>query len=65
MINLDDDLLDQASEIFGTKTKVATVNAALKAAVDRRKRMQFIEWLAEGGLPDLDIEELRRRAWGP
>lgn len=64
VINLDDDLLDQASVILGTKTKVATVNAALKDVVDRRKRMQFLDWLARGGLPDLEDEELRRQVWG-
>ncbi|MEU6859528.1 type II toxin-antitoxin system VapB family antitoxin [Glycomyces sp. NPDC046736] len=63
MINLDDDLLDQASVIFGTKTKVATVNAALKDAVDRRKRRELFDWIAGGGLPDFGDEELMERAW--
>ncbi|MGC4758331.1 hypothetical protein [Micromonospora trifolii] len=31
----------------------ATVNAALKAVVDREKRRQFADWLKSGGLPDL------------
>ncbi|WBB49716.1 hypothetical protein O3597_04310 [Verrucosispora sp. WMMA2044] len=30
-----------------------TVNAALKAAVDREKRREFAGWLKSGGLPDL------------
>jgi Arc/MetJ family transcription regulator len=36
VINVDDQLLAQAAEIFGTTTKVATVNAALEDAIKRR-----------------------------
>lgn len=64
VINLDDDLVSQAAEIFGTKTKVSTVNAALKEAVDRRRREHLIEWLANGGLEFEDHRELRELAWG-
>ena len=53
VIDLDDAMLAEAAEIFGTRTKVATVNAALEDAVKRRKRASFLNWLAEGGLPDL------------
>lgn len=53
VIDVDDELLAQAAEIFGTSTKVATVNAALADAIKRRKRASFLNWLAEGGLPDL------------
>ncbi len=62
VINLDDDLVARASEIFGTTTKVATVNAALKDAVDRERRKQFVQWVIEGGL-ELDADEIRERAW--
>ncbi|MFE2263460.1 type II toxin-antitoxin system VapB family antitoxin [Streptomyces griseosporeus] len=53
VIDIDDDKLAEAAEIFGTTTKVATVNAALEDAIKRRKRASFLGWLAEGGLPDL------------
>ncbi|MFJ4849419.1 MULTISPECIES: type II toxin-antitoxin system VapB family antitoxin [unclassified Streptomyces] len=53
VIDVDDHMLAAAAEIFGTTTKVATVNAALEDAVKRRKRASFLEWLADGGLPDL------------
>ncbi|MFE3609487.1 type II toxin-antitoxin system VapB family antitoxin [Streptomyces goshikiensis] len=53
VIDVDEDMLEQAAEVFGTKTKVATVNAALADAVNRRRRQAFFDWLAEGGLPDL------------
>ncbi|MCX5049030.1 MULTISPECIES: type II toxin-antitoxin system VapB family antitoxin [unclassified Streptomyces] len=53
VIDIDDEKLAEAAEIFGTTTKVATVNAALEDAIKRRKRASFLSWLAEGGLPDL------------
>ena len=53
VIDMDDEKLAAAAEIFGTKTKVATVNAALEDAIKRRKREQFFDWLSDGGLPDL------------
>lgn len=53
VINVDDQLLAQAAEIFGTTTKVATVNAALEDAIKRRKRQAFFDRLADGGLPNL------------
>ncbi|MFG2879539.1 type II toxin-antitoxin system VapB family antitoxin [Streptomyces sp. NPDC048337] len=53
VIDVDDALLAEAAEIFGTKTKVATVNAALEDVVKRRKREAFFARLAEGRLPDL------------
>lgn len=53
VIDVDDETLAQAAEVFGTTTKVATVNAALQDAVKRRKRESFLDWLADGGLPEL------------
>lgn len=53
ILDVDDELLAEASKILGTETKKATVNAALKAVVDREKRRQFADWLKSGGLPDL------------
>ncbi|WP_320066756.1 type II toxin-antitoxin system VapB family antitoxin [Micromonospora sp. RTGN7] len=53
IVDIDDELLSEAAKIFGTTTKKATVNAALKAVVDREKRREFADWLKSGGLPDL------------
>lgn len=63
VLNLDDDLLAKAGEIYGTTTKVATVNAALADAVNRAGRADFIDWLASGGLPDLGNAEIMGQAW--
>ncbi|WP_406042089.1 type II toxin-antitoxin system VapB family antitoxin [Micromonospora sp. NBC_00898] len=53
ILDVDDELLAEAGKILGTTTKKSTVNAALKAVVDREKRRQFADWLKSGGLPDL------------
>jgi Arc/MetJ family transcription regulator len=62
VVNLDDVLLAEASEILGTKTKVATLNAALQDVVARERRRKLVEWIAGGGLGD-DIDDLRERMW--
>lgn len=53
VIDVDDRMLAEAAEIFGTTTKAATVHAALADAIKRRKRASFLEWPAQGGLPGL------------
>lgn len=53
ILDVDDELLAEAAKIFGTTTKRATVNAALRAAVNREKRREFADWLKSGGLPGL------------
>ncbi|MEV7326686.1 type II toxin-antitoxin system VapB family antitoxin [Micromonospora sp. NPDC093244] len=53
ILDVDDELIAEAGKILGTTTKKATVDAALKAVVDREKRRQFADWLKSGGLPDL------------
>ncbi|HEY1175299.1 MAG TPA: type II toxin-antitoxin system VapB family antitoxin [Phytomonospora sp.] len=63
VLDLDDELLARAGKVFGTKTKVATVTAALTEAVNRAERASFIDWLADGGLPDLSDPETMDRAW--
>ncbi|GAB4002191.1 hypothetical protein GCM10029992_39730 [Glycomyces albus] len=63
VLNLNDELVTQASQIFGTTTKVGTVHAALKDAVDRQRRLNLLNWLADGGLEWTDSDELRERAW--
>ncbi|HEV3360039.1 MAG TPA: type II toxin-antitoxin system VapB family antitoxin [Pseudonocardiaceae bacterium] len=64
VIDLDDALVEQAAALYGTSSKVATVNAALADAVNRAKRAAFVDWLASGGLPDLGDEQVMRGAWG-
>ena len=60
-LQIDDSLLTEALALGGEKTKRATVNAALKEFVDRRKRQRI--WELEGEVefhPDYDYKKQRR-----
>ncbi|ROR42677.1 type II toxin-antitoxin system VapB family antitoxin [Kitasatospora cineracea] len=48
VIDLDDDLLAEAQQFFGTSTKVATVNAALLEAVRLARRTALADAVAGG-----------------
>ncbi len=48
-INLDDESLAQAAVVLGTKTKVDTVNFALRAVVRLHHQRQMIERAAQDG----------------
>ncbi|MGH3686877.1 MAG: type II toxin-antitoxin system VapB family antitoxin [Pseudonocardiaceae bacterium] len=63
LLDLDDELLAQAAELLGTKTKKDTVNRALSEYVKYRLRMSFGVRLASGKLPDLADPEIMAQAW--
>lgn len=52
-MDVHDALLAEATEILGTSTTVATVNAALEDVVRRHRGRELLDWSAVGGLPDL------------
>lgn len=54
-INLDRDLVDEASEALGTPRLVETVHAAMADVVRRQKLRQ----LAEQDFPDLSLEKIK------
>ncbi|MER7669317.1 type II toxin-antitoxin system VapB family antitoxin [Kitasatospora sp. NPDC096128] len=54
VIDLDDDLLAEAQRLFGTTTKVATVNAALLEAVKLARRIELADAIANGEFDLLD-----------
>ncbi len=61
-LQIDDALLTEAVELGSEKTKRATVNAALKEFIDRRKRRRI--WELEGAVsyhPNYDHKRQRRR----
>jgi Arc/MetJ family transcription regulator len=66
LIDIDDDLLEQATIALGTATKKETVNEALRQAVEstrarRRQAREDLERLvAEGGFDFGLIDELER-----
>jgi Arc/MetJ family transcription regulator len=61
VVDLDDEALSLASEELGTKSKVATVNAALRRVANQRAAAHMLELLDETGA-DLSDEALRG-AW--
>jgi len=48
-INLDDAALADAARFLGTKTKVDTVNSALRAVVRQHRQQQLLQRAAEDG----------------
>ena len=62
-IDLDPELLEQASAILGTSTKKATVNEALRRVVQNEVRRAHLEELAAGALPDLSDPNVMDSAW--
>lgn len=44
-LNIDDELLKQAYQISGLKTKKETVNLALKEYIKRYKQKQFLNFI--------------------
>jgi Arc/MetJ family transcription regulator len=61
IVDLDEEALTLASEELGTKSKVATVNAALRRVANQRAAARMLELLDETGT-DLSDEGLRG-AW--
>ena len=48
-INLDDDALADAAQVLGTRTKVDTVNTALRAVVAQERQRAMLERSATDG----------------
>ena len=61
LVDIDDDLLERARSIAGTRTIKDTVNAALQRLVDDERVLRHIERLRGSGALDLaKVEEARR-----
>jgi Arc/MetJ family transcription regulator len=61
MMEIDEDLLAQAAAIFGTTTKRATVETALRAATSKQARRRLAERMAAANITD--HRQLRQQAW--
>ncbi|MEU6186273.1 type II toxin-antitoxin system VapB family antitoxin [Nocardia sp. NPDC047038] len=61
LIDIDDDALSLAAEELGTKTKVATVNAALREVANRRAVAKMLQQL-RASETDLSAEAMKG-AW--
>jgi Arc/MetJ family transcription regulator len=49
LVDVDDEALAEAAELYGTSTKKDTVNTALREAAERRRRLRAFERLRELG----------------
>ncbi len=59
---IDDELLHEALELSGLKTKKETVNLALKEFVNRRKQSEILELFGKMDPdPDYDYKKGRKR----
>lgn len=63
VVDVDDEALAIAAAELGTKTKVDTVNAALREVANRRRRMAFLEDAASGSFDHLAESGARESAW--
>ena len=61
-LNIDPELLQEALEVSGSKTKKDTVNLALKELIDRRKQLEIIDLFGKMDPdPDYDYKNGRNR----
>jgi Arc/MetJ family transcription regulator len=60
-VDVDLDVLAEAAEALGTRTKRDTINAALLQAVQAKRADELIE-LFRSGVFELDPDEVRRQA---
>jgi Arc/MetJ family transcription regulator len=64
LIDVDDQLLADARTLLGTTTKKDTVNAALRAVIERQRRVEaFEDTRAQSFLADLTDPKVREQAW--
>jgi hypothetical protein len=59
---IDDELLEEALNLGGHRTKKATVNEALKEYIQRRKQLKILDLFGQIDYdPDYDPKEQRKR----
>lgn len=64
LIDIPDELMSAAMELFGTATKAETVRLALAEGVRRRRVDVFHNWLVEfDPVEDLNEASVRDQAW--
>jgi len=63
LVEIDDDLLDQARDLLGVKTMKDTVNHALQQVVDTELRRAHLVRLETGEGTDLGDDEVMSGAW--
>jgi Arc/MetJ family transcription regulator len=62
-LRLDEELLEEARRLLGTRTATETIHAALAEVVDRRARARLFDRLRKGEGIDLADEAVMAQAW--
>jgi Arc/MetJ family transcription regulator len=62
-VDIDDQVLDRARAILGTRTKKDTINAALREVVRRQAAADLVELLKSDAIEIRDHRELHRMNW--
>ncbi|MDT0341990.1 type II toxin-antitoxin system VapB family antitoxin [Streptomyces litchfieldiae] len=57
VIDLDDEIVEEAMRLYGAKTKAAAVRAAMEDAVKRRLRQEFADAVKSGEFDFTEIVE--------
>jgi Arc/MetJ family transcription regulator len=64
VLDLDLDLVAEVAQILGTKTKRATVDAALREVASRRARQRLAYLIAQSGESPAELDRIGRgEAW--
>lgn len=63
LIDTNDELLERARTVLGTRTKKDTVNAALAQVVALEARRRFLDDARGGDLVDAVEDSVEDRAW--
>ncbi|TDE00475.1 type II toxin-antitoxin system VapB family antitoxin [Jiangella asiatica] len=62
-IDIDEDLLAQAAQVLGTKTKRDTVEAALRSTTAKQARRRLGELIAAAGKTPAELDDDAESAW--
>ena len=65
LVDVDDEALAEAAEVFGTKTKKDTINTALRESAAMRRRAEALEELRKLGREGYFDELLDKKSYRP
>jgi Arc/MetJ family transcription regulator len=65
LVDVDDEALAEAAEVFGTKTKKDTINTALRESTAARRRAEALEELRKLGRQGYFDELLDKKSHRP
>lgn len=63
VIDIDDDLLEQASRVLNTRTKKATVEAALRVVAAKEARRRLDAQISGSGMSPAELDRIVEEGW--